>query len=125
MRAALVQIVGVKQMQVFDSEVRADANDRRLVVVGRHVRGQREVLNEATRLALGRVGWAEHSPLARLERARPGHLPRLLELRGDPRHHPERRDEREARQLLRDTCPLHLEARHLPVAGGDCVDESR
>jgi hypothetical protein len=83
------------------------------------VRGEREVLDEAARLALRGVGGAEHTPLRGLQRAGARDLARLLELGLDPGHHPKGADVGEPVQDLRDTRPLHLEALHAPVPGAD------
>jgi hypothetical protein len=79
-----------EHVHVLHAQVHRQPRDRRLLVVRRHVRGERKVFDEPARLALGRVGRAEHAPLRGLERARARDLARLLELRHDARHHPER-----------------------------------
>jgi len=109
-RAARVEVVCGEQVQVLHSQIEAEAPDGPLLVVRRHVRGERQVLDQAARLALGRIGGAEHTPLAGLERARARDLARLFELRHDARHHTECRNEREPRQHLQRNrnCMLHI-----------------
>mmetsp|Transcript_34960 Transcript_34960/g.87209 ORF Transcript_34960/g.87209 Transcript_34960/m.87209 type:complete len:662 (-) Transcript_34960:1408-3393(-) len=102
-RAAAVsaEVEAGQQVHVLHSQVERQPVDWRLVVVRRHVRCERQVLDQAARLPLGRVRRAEHAPLRRLQRARSGDFARLLELGHDARHHAERRDEGEARENLR------------------------
>ena len=92
-----------------------------LLVVRGDVRHERQVLDQAAALALGRVRRAQHAPLARLQRARAGNLARFFKLARDARHHAERADEGEPRQNLRDALALHAEPLHRPVPAGDGV----
>ena len=77
---------------------------------------KRKVLHQPTRLPFRRIARAQHAPLTRLQRTRPTDLPRLLELGRDARHHPQRRDEREATEDVRDSRTVHLEPLEGPVS---------
>ena len=56
------------------AQLQRQLGQRSLLVVRGHVRHQRQVLDQAAALALWRVRWAEHAPLARLQRAWARHL---------------------------------------------------
>ena len=51
--AGAVEVVGVEEVDVLDAEREAEPLDWRLVVVGGHVRGEREVLDQAAAVATG------------------------------------------------------------------------
>ena len=50
MCAGAVEVVGVEEVDVLDAEREAEPLDRRLVVVGGHVCGERQVLDQAATL---------------------------------------------------------------------------
>lgn len=93
-----VDLLAREQRDVLHAEVEGQAVDGAHVHVRGHVREQREVLDEAAALTLGRVARTQHAPLTRLQTARPTHLARLLELTLDARHHAQTRDEGQPRQ---------------------------
>ena len=84
---------------------------------------ERQILDEATGLSLGRITRAQHAPLTRLEGPRAGHFARLFKLGRNARHHPQRRDERQAREDVGDARAFHLEPLEGPVARRDGADE--
>ena len=53
MCAGAVEVVGVEEVDVLDAEREAEPLDRRLVVVGGHVRREREVLDQPAALGNG------------------------------------------------------------------------
>ena len=111
-------------LDVLHAEIKGQASDRLLFLIGRDVGHQREVLDQATGFTLRSVRGAEHPPLGGLEGAGPAHLSRLFELAGDAGHVTESGYEGEAGENLGDPGPIHLESLYGPVAGGYGVGES-
>jgi len=93
-----------------------EAGNGLLLLVRGDVGHEREVLDEAASLAFGCVRGAQHSKLRGLQRTGTRDLASLFKLRRDARHHAQCRDERQARQDLRDPSTLHLEALDRPVS---------
>mmetsp|Transcript_22435 Transcript_22435/g.44278 ORF Transcript_22435/g.44278 Transcript_22435/m.44278 type:complete len:317 (-) Transcript_22435:797-1747(-) len=122
--ASTVHFLPRQQLHVLHAHVEAELPDRLGVLVCGHVRQQRQVLHQPARLPLGGVRWAEHAPLRRLQRAGARGFTRLLKVRRDPGHHPERGDVGKPRQRLGDACAFHFEPFQVPVSGGDGVDEA-
>lgn len=110
--------------RTFDSDEEANVPNRLLLDIGRDVGHERQVLDESARLSFGGITRAEDTPLTRLERTRSRDLARLLELRRDASHHPERRDERQPREDVSDPRTLHLESLERPVARRDGANEA-
>ena len=108
-----------ERRRTFDADEEADVPNRLLLDIRRDVGHEGEVLDESARLSFGGITRAEDTPLTRLERTRTRDLPRLLELRRDPRHHPKRRDERQPREDMGNARALHLEPLERPVARRD------
>mmetsp|Transcript_44537 Transcript_44537/g.140517 ORF Transcript_44537/g.140517 Transcript_44537/m.140517 type:complete len:346 (+) Transcript_44537:1814-2851(+) len=111
--------------EVLNTEIIAEKLDRKLVVISRDVRHERQVLDKAARFSLGRVSRAQHPPLRGLQGAGPADLSRLLELTLHAGDHSERRDVGEARENLRYSLALHPEPPEVPVARANSIDEGR
>ena len=108
----------------FHSEHQREADNRPLLHIRRDVRHKRQILDQTTRLSLGRIARTEHAPLTRLQGSRAADLSRLFKLRGYPRHHPQRGYEAQATQNVRHARALHLESFQGPVPGGDGAHEA-
>mmetsp|Transcript_30056 Transcript_30056/g.71521 ORF Transcript_30056/g.71521 Transcript_30056/m.71521 type:complete len:277 (-) Transcript_30056:371-1201(-) len=114
-RVARVHLVSGEEHAVLHAEVAAEPLDRLGLLVRRDVRQEGEVLDEPARLPLGRVGGAEHAPLARLEGAGARDLARLLELGVHACHHAEGADVGEAGEDLGHPRAVHPEPLDDPV----------
>ena len=119
--ARRVELLPDQQQQRLDAQDVGERAKGFLLVVGGDVGHERQVFHQAARFTLRRVRGAEHAPLRRLQRSRPGHLPGFLKLRRDPRHHPQGGYERQPGQHLRHALALHPEALHRPVPAADRV----
>mmetsp|Transcript_57798 Transcript_57798/g.152058 ORF Transcript_57798/g.152058 Transcript_57798/m.152058 type:complete len:514 (+) Transcript_57798:764-2305(+) len=119
--AEVVQLLAGDRVRVLDAEAVADVLQAAFRLARRHVREQGEVLHQAALLALGGVRRTEHAPLRRLQRARPGHLAALLELRLHPHHGADAGHVGEAREDLGHAGAVDAEPLDVPVPGGDRV----
>jgi hypothetical protein len=64
----------------FDSEHQRETDNRSLLYIRRDVCHKSQILDQPTRLSLGRVTRTQHSPLTWLQRSRATNLPRLFKL---------------------------------------------
>ena len=90
----------------------------------RHVRHQGQVLDQAARLALGRLRRADHAPLRVVQLAGLGGLPLPPDGRVDPAQVGERGRKGQAVQHLGHARPHVRRALDAPIAGGDRVPQA-
>ena len=108
------------QVDVLHTKIKGKPFERLGLVVGCDVCHEGQTLNKSTGLAFWCIGWAKHAPLRCLQRTWTTHLPSLLELTANTRHHADCRNVRQAGKHRGHACPCHFESFHGPVSRRDC-----